>query len=181
MGSLGAALGTMVANLSAHKPGWDDRWEYFSQWAAKGQEIVAELMFLVDEDTNAFNRILEAFSMPKSTDAEKALRTEAIQAATQYATEIPLRTMRVAYSAFDLLEAMVKDGNPNSLSDAGVGALAIRAAVYGAYMNVLINSADLKDIIISENLKSEAEAIFEQTREREDSITDSLFKTLKSR
>ena len=181
MGSLGAALGTMVANLSAHKPGWDDRWEYFSQWAAKGQEIVAELMFLVDEDTNAFNRILEAFSMPKSTDTEKALRTEAIQAATQYATEIPLRTMRVAYSAFDLLEAMVKDGNPNSLSDAGVGALAIRAAVYGAYMNVLINSADLKDINISENLKSEAEAIFEQTREREDSITDSLFKTLKSR
>ncbi len=136
MGSLGAALGTMVANLSAHKPGWDDKWEFYSQWAAKGQDITAELLFLVDEDTNAFNRILEAFSMPKSTDTEKAARSEAIQTATQYATEVPLRTMKVAYSAFDLLEAMVKDGNPNSLSDVGVGALAIRSAVYGAYMNV---------------------------------------------
>ncbi|MPM65768.1 Methenyltetrahydrofolate cyclohydrolase [bioreactor metagenome] len=119
--------------------------------------------------------------MPKSTDAEKVLRTEAIQAATQYATEVPLRTMRVAYSAFDLLEAMAKDGNPNSLSDAGVGALAIRSAVYGAYMNVLINSADLKDLILAGNLTAEAQAIFEKTKEREISITDSIFKILKSR
>jgi len=181
MGSLGAALGTMVANLSAHKPGWDDRWQYFSDWAAKGQEILTELLFLVDEDTNAFNMILEAFSHPKGTEEEKLSRSEAIQAATLYATEVPLRTMKVAFSAFDLLEAMVKDGNPNSLSDAAVGALAIRSAVYGAYMNVLINSADLKIAEVSEKLKKEAQEIFDKSTVREKYIIESVINTLKSK
>ncbi|MDD2491255.1 MAG: glutamate formimidoyltransferase, partial [Bacteroidales bacterium] len=112
MGALGAALGTMVANLSSHKAGWDHRWDEFSKWAERGQLIMNEMLFLVDEDTNSFNKIMEAFGLPKDSEAEKAARSAAIQAATQYATEIPLRTMRVAYSAFDLIEAMVKEGNP---------------------------------------------------------------------
>ena len=181
MGALGAALGTMVANLSAHKPGWDERWKYFSDWAEKGQEIISELTFLVDEDTNAFNKIMSAFSMPKGNDLEKKMREDAIQSATQYATEIPLKTMKVAYSAFDLLKAMIKDGNPNSVSDAGVGALAVRSAVYGAYMNVLINSADLKDTSIAERLTGEAREVLDLTLESERQLVDYVIQVLKSR
>lgn len=181
MGALGAALGTMVANLSAHKPGWDERWKYFSDWAEKGQEIISELTFLVDEDTHAFNKIMKAFSMPKGNDSEKKMREDAIQSATQYATEIPLKTMKVAYSAFDLLEAMIKDGNPNSVSDAGVGALAVRSAVYGAYMNVLINSADLKDTSVVERLTGEAREVLDLTLDRESELVDYVIQVLKSR
>jgi len=181
MGALGAALGTMVANLSSHKPGWDERWQYFSDWAEKGQAIMSEMLFLVDEDTNSFNKILTAFGLPKGNDEEKAARSAAIQAATQYATEIPLRTMKVAYSAFDLIEAMAKEGNPNSLSDAGVGALALRSAIYGAYMNVRINSADLKDKAVSEKLVTEAQQIFELATSREKSIIESVLTTLGSK
>jgi glutamate formiminotransferase/formiminotetrahydrofolate cyclodeaminase len=181
MGALGAALGTMVANLSSHKPGWDERWKYFSDWAEKGQEIISELTFLVDEDTNAFNKIMNAFSMPKGNDSEKKIREDAIQSATQYATEIPLKTMKVAYSAFDLLEAMIKDGNPNSVSDAGVGALAVRSAVYGAYMNVLINSADLKDTSVAERLTGEAREVLDLSLERERELVDYVIQVLKSR
>ncbi|HRR48900.1 MAG TPA: glutamate formimidoyltransferase [Bacteroidales bacterium] len=181
MGALGAALGTMVANLSAHKPGWDERWKYFSDWAEKGQEIISELTFLVDEDTNAFNKIMNAFSMPKGNDSEKKMREDAIQSATQYATEIPLKTMKVAYSAFDLLEAMIKDGNPNSVSDAGVGALAVRSAVYGAYMNVLINSVDLEDKSVAERLTGEAREVLDLSLERERELVDYVIQVLKSR
>ncbi|NTU94906.1 MAG: cyclodeaminase/cyclohydrolase family protein, partial [Bacteroidales bacterium] len=181
MGALGAALGTMVANLSSHKPGWDDRWQYFSDWAEKGQSIMSEMLYLVDEDTNSFNKILTAFGLPKGNDEEKAARSAAIQAATQYATEIPLRTMKVAYSAFDLVEAMAKEGNPNSLSDAGVGALALRSAIYGAYMNVRINSADLKDKTVSEKLVNEAQQIFDLASSREKSIIESVLATLGSK
>jgi glutamate formiminotransferase/formiminotetrahydrofolate cyclodeaminase len=181
MGALGAALGTMVANLSSHKPGWDERWKYFSDWAEKGQEIISELTFLVDEDTNAFNKIMSAFSMPKGNDLEKKMREDAIQSATQYATEIPLKTMKVAYSAFDLLKAMIKDGNPNSVSDAGVGALAVRSAVYGAYMNVLINSADLKDTSVAERLTGEAREVLDLTLESERQLVDYVIQVLKSR
>ena len=170
MGALGAALGTMVANLSAHKPGWDDKWSLFSDWAEKGQAIMNELLFLVDEDTNSFNKIMDAFSLPKETDTEKAIRTAAIQAATVYATEIPLRTMRVAFSAFDLTEAMANEGNPNSVSDAGVGALALRAAVHGAWLNVKINAAGLKDRANADLLLSEAALIAEKTDIREKEI-----------
>lgn len=156
MGSLGAALGTMVANLSSHKPGWDSKWRYFSDWADKGQEIMSDLLYLVDEDTNSFNRIMDAFSLPKETDQEKLKRSETIQQATLYATEVPLKTMKKAYQTFELLEAMANEGNPNSVSDAGVGALAVRAAMYGAYLNVKINAAGLKDKERAESLLKEA-------------------------
>ena len=178
MGALGAALGTMVANLSSHKAGWDHRWDEFSKWAEKGQSIMNEMLFLVDEDTNSFNKIMEAFGLPKDSDTEKAARSAAIQAATQYATEIPLRTMKVAYSGFDLIEEMVKEGNPNSVSDAGVGALAIRSAIYGAYMNVRINSVDLKDRTVADKLVAEAQEIYDMTAGREKRIIDAVLATL---
>jgi len=178
IGSLGAALGTMVANLSSHKPGWDEKWECFSDWAVKGQAIMNELLFLTDEDTKSFNKIMEAFTLPKESDREKAFRTAAIQAATLYATEIPLRTMKVAYSAFDLVEAMVKDGNPNSVSDAGVGALCLRSAIYGAYLNVKINAKELKDRNIANKLISEATGIYNSAAHKEKEITDAVLKAV---
>ena len=145
MGSLGAALATMVANLSSHKRGWDERWEEFSAWAEKGQKYKDELLRLVDEDTNAFNRIMSAFGLPKATDGEKAARTAAIQDATKYATEVPFRVMNAAFASMEVIRAMAETGNPNSVSDAGVGALAARSAVMGAYLNVKINAAGLAD------------------------------------
>ena len=159
MGALGAALGTMVANLSSHKAGWDDRWEEFSDWADRGQTLLAELLHLVDEDTEAFNRIMAVFAMPKSTDEEKAVRSAALQEATLYATEVPLRTMKAAVRVFPLVHAMAETGNPNSVSDAGVGALAARSAVLGACLNVKINAAGLKDRAKAESLVAEAESI----------------------
>ena len=145
MGALGASLATMVANLSSHKPGWDDRWEFFSQWAEKGQAIKNQLIALVDEDTNAFNKIMDALGLPKKTDEEKEIRKQAIEDASKYAIEVPFKTMEVAYSAFEVVEAMVNDGNPASVSDAGVGAMCCRSAVMGAFLNVKINAAGIKD------------------------------------
>lgn len=159
MGALGAALGTMVANLSSHKAGWDDRWEEFSDWAEKGQTVMQELLHLVDEDTAAFNRIMAVFAMPRSTDEEKAVRSAALQEATLYATEVPLRTMRAALAVFPIVRAMAEEGNPNSVSDAGVGALAARSAVFGARLNVRINAAGLKDRAKADALVSEADAL----------------------
>ncbi|MBQ8367300.1 MAG: glutamate formimidoyltransferase [Alistipes sp.] len=159
MGALAAALGTMVANLSSHKAGWDDRWEFFSNWADNGMGVMNELLYLVDEDTAAFNKIMDVFGMPKSTDEEKAARAAAMEAATLYATEVPLRTMKAAYKAFDVVRAMAEEGNPNSVSDAGVGALAARSAVMGACLNVKINAAGLKDRAMAEKLVKEAEEI----------------------
>ena len=159
MGALGAALGTMVANLSSHKAGWDDRWEECSDWADRGQALLAELLHLVDEDTEAFNRIMAVFAMPKSTDEEKAARSAALQEATLYATEVPLRTMKAAVRVFPLVRAMAETGNPNSVSDAGVGALAARSAVLGACLNVKINAAGLKDRERAGALVAEAESI----------------------
>ena len=131
MGALGAALGTMVANLSAHKRGWDERWEEFSKVAEEGQEVMNELLALVDEDTAAFNKIMDVFAMPKGTEEEKKARAEAMEAATLYATQVPLRTMKASMRAFPVIKAMAEKGNPASASDAGVGALAARAAVRG--------------------------------------------------
>ena len=145
MGALGASLATMVANLSSHKPGWDDRWEFFSQWAEKGQAIKNQLIALVDEDTNAFNKIMDALGLPKKTEEEKEIRKQAIEDASKYAIEVPFKTMEVAYSAFEVVEAMVNDGNPASVSDAGVGAMCCRSAVMGAFLNVKINAAGIKD------------------------------------
>lgn len=159
MGALGAALGTMVANLSSHKAGWDDRWEEFSLWAEKGQALMAELLHLVDEDTEAFNRIMAVFAMPKTTDEEKAARSAALQVATLYATEVPLRTMKAAERVFEIVKAMAEQGNPNSVSDAGVGALAARSAVLGARLNVRINAAGLKDKAKAAELVGEADEI----------------------
>ncbi len=156
MGALAAALGTMVANLSSHKAGWDDRWEYFSNWADNGMAVMNELLYLVDEDTAAFNKIMDVFGMPKGTEEEKAARAEAMEVATLYATQVPLRTMKAAYKAFDVVRAMAEEGNPNSVSDAGVGALAARSAVMGACLNVKINAAGLKDRAVAEALVAEA-------------------------
>ncbi len=145
MGALGAALGTMVANLSAHKRGWDDRWKEFSDVAEEGQKVMDELLDLVDEDTAAFNRIMDVFSMPKGTEEEKAARAAALEAATLYATQVPLRTMETALRALPVCKAMAEKGNPASASDAGVGALAAVAGIRGAALNVRINAAGLKD------------------------------------
>ncbi|MBO4966149.1 MAG: glutamate formimidoyltransferase [Muribaculaceae bacterium] len=170
MGALAAALGTMVANLSAHKPGWDDRWEEFSDVAEKGRGIQDRLIALVDEDTEAFNRIMAVFAMPKKTPEEKAERAAALEAATLYATEVPLKTMKASYETFDVLEAMASKGNPASVSDAGVGTLAARSAVLGAYLNVRINAAGLKDREKAEKLLAEAASIAEKAQKREQEI-----------
>ena len=171
MGALGAALGGMVANLSSHKPGWDDRWHEFSVWADKGQELMTELLHLVDEDTEAFNRIMAAFGMPKKTDEDKAARSAAIQAATLYAAQVPLRTMKESFQVFDLCRAMAETGNPNSVSDAGVGALAARAAVLGAGMNVKINAGSLKDRAVADQLIAEANDLIARANVQEAEIT----------
>ena len=170
MGALGAALGTMVANLSAHKAAYDDRWEEFSDAAEIGQHLMDELLALVDEDTEAFNRIMAVFAMPKKTDEEKAARAAALEAATLYATQVPLKTMKKAYEVFDLVENMAADGNPASVTDAGVGALAARAAVRGAGLNVRINAAGLKDRSVADSLVEEAKELERLAEERESSI-----------
>lgn len=174
MGSLAAALGTMVANLSAHKAGWDDRWKEFSDYADRGQELVDHMMELVDEDTRAFNGIMDVFKMPKSTDEEKAARAEAMEAATLVATLVPLRTMKVAADTFSLLDAMAKNGNPASLSDVGVGALAARAAVLGARLNVLINAAGLNDRQKAAELIAEADKIAEKATSDEQQLLSQI-------
>ena len=170
MGALAAALGTMVANLSSHKAGWDDRWEEFSNWAVAGRKLMNRLLALVDEDTEAFNRIMNVFGMPKGTEEEKKARAEALEAATLYATEVPLKTMKAAYETFDVVEKMAEIGNPNSITDAGVGALAARAAVLGAFLNVKINAAGLKDRRKAENLLEEAKVVADAARKREEII-----------
>lgn len=170
MGALGAALGTMVANLSAHKPGWDDRWEEFSNQAEEGRILIDRLDALVDEDTEAFNRIMDVFAMPKSTPEEKAARAKALEEATLFATRVPLTTMKTAYKSFDLLESMARTGNPASVSDAGVGALATRAAVQGAYLNVKINAAGLKDRTVADEILAEAAKIAADADKRETEI-----------
>jgi glutamate formiminotransferase/formiminotetrahydrofolate cyclodeaminase len=166
-GAMGAALGTMVANLSSHKKGWDHRWEEFSDHAAHGQELMKEMLYLVDEDTNSFNAIMAAFGLPKATEEEKAARKAAIEAATIYAIKIPFRTMEVAFQAMDLAIQMAAKGNPNSVSDAGVGALCARTAVKGCYLNVRINAQDLKEHPEVKPLLARAEEINAATDTKE--------------
>lgn len=151
LGSLGVALGSMVANLSSHKRGWDERWEEFSIWAEKGKDIQNRLLILVDEDTRAFNLIMEAFGMPGSTDKEKIARRAKIEEATEYAISVPLKVMETAYEGFELIKQMVTEGNPNSVTDGAVGALALRSCIKGAFLNVRINCSDLdnKDFVDS--------------------------------
>ena len=170
MGALGAALGTMVANLSAHKAAYDDRWEEFSDMAEVGQTLMDELLHLVDEDTAAFNRIMAVFAMPKKTPEEKAARATALEEATLYATQVPLRTMKKAYEVFDLVENMAANGNPASVTDAGVGALAARAAVRGAGLNVRVNAAGLKNRDAADALVAEAADLETLAEKREAAI-----------
>lgn len=170
IGSLGVALGSMVANLSSHKRGWDDQWEVYSDWAVKGKNIQEELLRLVDEDTDAFNRIMEAFSLPKSCETEKRARKEAIYAATIHAIKVPLQVMRVATDGFELIEAMINTGNPNSLSDAGVGALAIRTAVLGAHLNVMINMEGMEMDDTLTAIRDEADKIADMAVTKENEL-----------
>ena len=172
VGTLGISLATMVANLSSHKRGWDDRWEEFSEWAEKGMDLKNELEWLVDEDTEAFNKIMAAFGLPKESDVDKANRKKAIQEATKYAIEIPLKVMEVCYQSFEIIEAMANIGNPNSVTDAGVGALCARAAVLGAGMNVRINTGDLEDKEYVAKVLSRVEELSKLANEAERRITD---------
>jgi glutamate formiminotransferase/formiminotetrahydrofolate cyclodeaminase len=167
VGALGAALGTMVANLSAHKRGWDDRWEEFTGWAERGKRCHDELLTLVDEDTRAFNQLLAAFGLPKETEEERAVRTQAIQDATRGAMAVPLRVMEVAVAAMDVIAKMAEIGNPNSRSDAGVGALCACAAVRGAGLNVRTNAPGLTDQGYVADALARAEALERQALERE--------------
>ncbi|MBX7182245.1 MAG: glutamate formimidoyltransferase [Bacteroidia bacterium] len=164
VGSLGISLATMVANLSSHKRGWDERWEEFSNWAEKGQNIKDQLLKLVDEDTTAFNKIMDAFGLPKGTDEEKKERTKAIQSATKNAIEVPFQVMQLSLKSMETIKAMAEIGNPNSVTDAGVGALCARTAVIGAFMNVKINASGYSDKayvseILSKGNSIQAEAI----------------------
>jgi glutamate formiminotransferase/formiminotetrahydrofolate cyclodeaminase len=163
VGTLGVSLGTMVANLSAHKPGWDDKWKYFSDWAEKGQKYKNELLFLVDEDTNAFNKIIDGFRLPKTTEEEKEIRKQAVEEATKYATEIPFKVMETAYNSMEVMLEMAKNGLQNSLSDAGVGALCARTSVIGAYFNVRINAKDIKDKEFATKILADAKEIYNKT------------------
>ncbi len=163
VGALGISLGTMVANLSSHKKGWDERWEEFSNWAEKGQKIKEDLVKLVDADTAAFNRIMSAFALPKTTEEEKKLRTQSIQDATKYAIEVPFRVMELCYESLETIKAMAEIGNPNSVSDAGVGALCARSAVMGAFMNVRINAAGYEDKNFVTEIVKKGKAIEDKT------------------
>jgi len=168
--ALGVSLGTMVANLSAHKRGWDDRWEEFSDWAVKGDKYKQQLLALVDEDTAAFNKIIDAFRMSKDSDSEKEARSVAIQAATKYAIEVPFKVMETAYNSMEVMAAMVEIGNPNSITDAGVGALCARTAVLGAFMNVRINTGDLNDKAFVAEIVAKGQTIQEKAMALEDKI-----------
>lgn len=163
VGALGVSLATMVANLSSHKKGWDDRWEEFSNWADKGEAFKNELVRLVDADTKAFNQIMSAFGLPKSTDEEKAARIKAIQEATKFAIEIPFKVMQIACDSMEVIKAMADTGNPNSVSDAGVGALCARSAVMGAFMNVRINAAGYEDKVYVTDILNKGREIENKT------------------
>ncbi|MEM6724541.1 MAG: cyclodeaminase/cyclohydrolase family protein, partial [Bacteroidota bacterium] len=170
VGALGISLGGMVANLSAHRRIWDDRWEEFSIHAEQAQQLKDQLLNLVDEDTNAFNRVMDALRLPKGTEAEKTKRSQAIQAATKYAIEVPLQVMKVASDCFPLLHEMAQNGNPNSVSDAGVGALCTRAAIHGAFLNVQINVGDYKDKVYVEQVLAEGQALADAADQQEQRI-----------
>ncbi|TAE88623.1 MAG: glutamate formimidoyltransferase [Bacteroidetes bacterium] len=174
VGTLGAALGTMVANLSAGKRGWEEHLALFSDAAENGQQIKDTLLKLVDEDTNAFNKIMHAFGQPKGTDEEKRARTQAIEDATKYACEIPLKVMETSFGALNLLALMIEKGNPNSITDAGVGVLCIKTAVRGAYFNVLVNAQGLKDRTFAEAIKSKAKDLLDKTNNQADQLVEKV-------
>ena len=172
IGTLGISLATMVANLSSHKKGWDDRWEEFSTWAEKGSEFKKQLLGLVDADTQAFNNIMHAFALPKNSDEEQQFRKKAIQDATKHAIEIPLKVMETAYASMDIIKAMAETGNPNSVSDAGVGALCARSAIMGAFMNVRINAGSYDDELYVKEILAKGEKIQNEAVELETNILE---------
>ncbi len=178
MGTMADSLATMVANLSAHKRGWDDRWEEFSNWAVKGQYYLDALLKMVDEDTQAFNKIMDAFGLPKSSEEDKKKRKKAIQDATRYAIEVPFKTMNLAYESMEVIEAMAEIGNPNSVSDAGVAALAARSSVIGAYLNVRINTADLEDKKFSKEVLSKAQELVNKATAMEIKILEIVYQKI---
>lgn len=180
VGALGVSLATMVANLSSHKKGWDNRWEEFSNWAEKGQKIKDDLVRLVDQDTAAFNRIMTAFGMPKGTDEEKKKRSEAIQAATKFAIEVPLQVMKLSCESFAIIKQMAEHGNPNSVSDAGVGALCARTAVLGAFLNVKINASSYSDKNFVASVLREGEKIEQEALAAEKEILQIVNEKIKS-
>ena len=180
VGALGVSLGTMVANLSAHKRGWDDRWEEFSEWAEKGQQYKDELLRLVDEDTRAFNKIMEAFGLPKKTEEEKKARQQAIEEASKQAMEIPFKVMETAYNSIAVMRAMAENGNPNSVSDAGVGALCAVTAVEGAYLNVKINAMGISDKKFTVELLRKAEEILQKARGCREMILETVEQKINS-
>lgn len=177
--SLGMALGTMVANLSAGKRGWEDRKDFFSEWAINGQELKKSLIAAVDEDTRAFNRIMEAFGLPKGTDEEKKARTQAIEDATKYACDVPYKVMELAYSGLVLLEQMIEKGNPNSITDAGVGVLCVKTAVRGAYFNVLVNAQGLKDRAFADDIKNRAQLLLATNHTKADELIAKVEEAIK--
>jgi glutamate formiminotransferase / formiminotetrahydrofolate cyclodeaminase len=170
VGAMGVALGNMVANLSAGKRGWEDQTPFFSEWAEKGQHIQAALLKIVDEDTAAFNAIMNAFGLPKGTDAEKQARTKAIEDATKYACEVPFRTMKLSFESLDMLAAMIDKGNQNSITDAGVGVLCVKTAVRGAYFNVLVNAKSLKDAAYANKIVEDAKQLLQNNHQRADEL-----------
>lgn len=178
VGALGVSLGTMVANLSAHKPGWDAKWEYFSDWAIKGQHYKNDLLFLVDEDTNAFNKIIDGFRLPKTNPEEIEIRNQAIESATKYATEIPFKVMETAHNSIEVMIEMMKNGLQNSLSDGGVGVLCAKTAVTGAYFNVRINAKDIKDRTFAEEIVAKSEDIYQKTIRLEHEMMEIINKNI---
>lgn len=180
MGAVGAALTTMVANLSSHKRGWDDRWEEFSDWAERGKAVQERLLKLVDEDTLAFNEIIAAFGLPKISREEQEQRKRAIEEATLHAIEVPLEVMKVALKGFEVAQAMAEIGNPNSISDAGVGVLALNACVEGAWLNVKINAGDLPGHHEVERMLREGVAIKQQAEEQKTMILSLIMQRINS-
>ncbi|MCP4248530.1 MAG: cyclodeaminase/cyclohydrolase family protein, partial [bacterium] len=172
IGAFGAALSTMVANLSSHKRGWDDRWEEFSDWAEKGKACHDELLRLIDEDTDAFNQIVASWRLPDTTEQEKAAKKQAIQDATKGAIRVPFRVMEVAFESLEVAEAMAKIGLQASVSDAGVAALAARSAVMGAFLNVQINAGEVEDKAWIEDILARAQEIQDKTCTKEQKILD---------
>lgn len=174
MGALGAALGTMVANLSAHKPGWDARWKEFADVAERGKQYMDQLLKMVDEDTNAFNRIMDALALPKKSEEDKAKRKKALQDATKYATEVPFKTMELCYKSMEVMREMAEKGNPNSVSDAGVGAIAARGGVYGAYLNVCINAKGIEDEAFAKDITTKAKIMLDEAIKMESLVLEKV-------
>ncbi len=170
LGSLAASLASMVANLSSHKRGWDDRWDYFSEWAEKAQKQKDILLHLMDEDTRAFNQVMEAMALPKKTDEEKEIRKNALREANRYAMLIPFQVMKESFKCMEILEAMAREGNPSSVSDAGAGALCARSAVWGAWLNVCINAPGVDDEEWKNNILSEGKEVLNKSLEKEKEI-----------